>query len=91
MKRIDTSTFHFPGIIAGDLLYVDKTAYIPKLLDTSKECILSRLRRFGKSLLVSTLKALFQGRRYFTCQSPLLPGRGSCPRLKALLRHRSHS
>ena len=63
MKTIDTSAFDFEKVIANDFLYVDKTAYIPKLLRTSKECFLSRPRRFGKSLLVSTLKAFFQGRR----------------------------
>ena len=42
---------------------MDKTEYIHKLLCGSKENILSRPRRFGKSLLVSTLKAIFQGRR----------------------------
>ena len=64
MKQIDTSTFNFPDIIANDFLYVDKTAYIWALVRKMKgEYFLSRPRRFGKSLLVSTLKALFQGRR----------------------------
>ncbi len=64
MKRINTSTFNFPEIIEKDFLYVDKTEYIWKLLDGEKdEFFLSRPRRFGKSLLVSTLKAIFQGRR----------------------------
>ncbi len=64
MKRINTSTFSFPEIIEKDFLYVDKTGYIFKLLEGGKdEFFLSRPRRFGKSLLVSTLKAIFQGRR----------------------------
>ena len=63
MKVIDTSTFDFPYIRTNDRLYVDKTAFVHKLLCGSKEYFLSRPRRFGKSLLVSTLKALFQGRR----------------------------
>ena len=64
MKRINTSTFNFPEIIKKDFLYVDKTEFIWRLLDGEKdEFFLSRPRRFGKSLLVSTLKAIFQGRR----------------------------
>ncbi len=64
MKYIDTSTFDFPGVIGNDFLYVDKTSYIWNLVHPKKgEFFLSRPRRFGKSLLVSTLKAVFQGRR----------------------------
>ena len=63
MKTINTSSFDFEKVIVNDFLYVDKTAYIPKLLQSSTECFLLRPRRFGKSLLVSMLKALFQGRR----------------------------
>jgi len=64
MKNIDTSTFDFPGIIANDFLYVDKTSYVWNLVCPKKgEYFLSRPRRFGKSLLVSTLKTIFQGRR----------------------------
>lgn len=63
MKVIDTSTYDFEYIRLNDRLYVDKTEYIHKLLCGSKEYFLSRPRRFGKSLLVSTLKAIFQGRR----------------------------
>ncbi len=64
MKYINTSTFNFPGIIENDFLYVDKTAAIWNLVHPKKgEFFLSRPRRFGKSLLVSTLKAMFQGRR----------------------------
>ena len=64
MKQIDTSTYNFPEIIANDFLYVDKTEFIWKLVSKKKgEYFLSRPRRFGKSLLISTLKAFFQGRR----------------------------
>ena len=41
--------------------YVDKTAYILKLLDDGKHYFLSRPRRFGKSLLLDTIKELFEG------------------------------
>ncbi len=64
MKDIKTSTFDFPKIIGNDFLYVDKTEYVWNLVKGKKdEFFLSRPRRFGKSLLVSTLKAVFSGRR----------------------------
>ena len=64
MKKISTSTFNFNNIITNGFLYVDKTDYVHKLVRPEfGEYFLSRPRRFGKSLLVSTLKAVFQGRR----------------------------
>lgn len=53
----------FPEIISEGYLYVDKTAIIYDLVDTSKYVFLSRPRRFGKSLLMSTIEAYFQGKR----------------------------
>jgi hypothetical protein len=44
-------------------LYVDKTAAIFRLITSGSYFFLSRPRRFGKSLLLSTIDALFQGRR----------------------------
>ncbi|HIT16740.1 MAG TPA: AAA family ATPase, partial [Candidatus Avimuribaculum pullicola] len=44
-------------------VYVDKTALVHKLATTGKIYLLSRPRRFGKSLLVSTLKNYFLGRK----------------------------
>ena len=41
--------------------YVDKTPYVKRLLDEGKHYFLSRPRRFGKSLLLDTLKELFEG------------------------------
>ena len=41
--------------------YVDKTAYVRRLVDGGKHYFLSRPRRFGKSLLVDTIKELFEG------------------------------
>ena len=41
--------------------YVDKTAYIHRLVTEHAHCFLSRPRRFGKSLLVDTIKELFEG------------------------------
>ena len=45
------------------LYYVDKTEYIAKLEARAKFLFYVRPRRFGKSLMISTLKYLFQGRR----------------------------
>ena len=44
-----------------DCYYVDKTPYIERLLDEGSHYFLSRPRRFGKSLLLDTLKELFEG------------------------------
>jgi hypothetical protein len=44
-------------------VYVDKTAYIYRLVNEGKLYFLGRPRRFGKSLLVSTLKAYFLGKK----------------------------
>ncbi len=53
----------FSNIIEEGYIYVDKTSYIKPLLSQGKYIFLSRPRRFGKSLLLSTLKAYFEGRR----------------------------
>ena len=54
----------FSEIREEDMLYVDKTEYIYRMTHSSgKYVFLSRPRRFGKSLLVSTLKSYFQGRK----------------------------
>ncbi len=45
----------------GDCYYVDKTAYIGRLLDEGTHYFLSRPRRFGKSLFLDTLKEVFEG------------------------------
>ena len=44
-------------------VYVDKTAFVGKLVDNGKPYFLSRPRRFGKSLFLSTLRSYFEGRR----------------------------
>ena len=53
----------FSEIIEKGYVYVDKTHYIKPLLDQGKFIFMSRPRRFGKSLLLSTLEAYFEGRR----------------------------
>ena len=53
----------FEQIIQDGYVYVDKTDLVYKLVKGGKIYFLSRPRRFGKSLLVSTLKYYFQGRK----------------------------
>ena len=53
----------FEKIRKDGYLYVDKTALVYKLVDTGSYYFLSRPRRFGKSLLLSTLHAYFEGKR----------------------------
>ncbi len=53
----------FEEIRNGGYVYVDKTAIVYRLTSTGKYYFLSRPRRFGKSLLVSTMEAYFSGRK----------------------------
>ena len=53
----------FSKIIEEGYSYVDKTAYIKTLLSHGQFIFLSRPRRFGKSLMLSTLEAYFEGQR----------------------------
>ena len=65
MKPIATDTHDFPSIRRDGCIYVDKTMFLHRLVTTvgSRLFFFSRPRRFGKSLTVSALKALFAGRR----------------------------
>lgn len=53
----------FEKIITEGYLYIDKTQMIYDMVENGKIYFLSRPRRFGKSLLVSTLECYFQGRK----------------------------
>ena len=64
LQPILTDSSDFPEMREKGCIYVDKTAYYHKLLTgTDARFFLSRPRRFGKSLMISTLKAIFEGRR----------------------------
>lgn len=64
MKNLPVGVQSFKDMIERDYLYVDKTKEIHQLFaDGGKYYFLSRPRRFGKSLLVSTLKELFSGNK----------------------------
>jgi hypothetical protein len=62
-KLLPTSTSSFRDIIVEDKLYVDKTEYIYQLVRQKGAWFLSRPRRFGKSLFVSTLDEVYRGNR----------------------------
>lgn len=64
MKEITTSVYTFEDMIRGNVLYVDKTAQIYRMVSVLKgQFFCARPRRFGKSLMVSTLEALFKGKK----------------------------
>ena len=54
---------NFEKIRRDGYCYIDKTSKIYELVKTGSYYFLSRPRRFGKSLLISTLEAYFQGKR----------------------------
>lgn len=54
---------NFSDLRLGEYVYIDKTKYIYDLIDNGKYYFLSRPRRFGKSLLLSTIEAYFKGRK----------------------------
>ena len=63
LKRLPVGIQTFEKIIDNDMLYIDKTEYIWNLIHLSNYIFLSRPRRFGKSLLVSTIQSYFEGRK----------------------------
>ena len=54
---------NFESLRNDGYLYVDKTRLIYQLVKTCRYYFLSRPRRFGKSLLISTLEAYYQGKK----------------------------
>ncbi|MDR2440447.1 MAG: AAA family ATPase, partial [Planctomycetaceae bacterium] len=63
MKKLPIGTQSFEILRNTDCLYVDKTETIYRMIMEGRIYFLSRPRRFGKSLLVSTIEALFKGRK----------------------------
>ncbi|MGM9801792.1 MAG: AAA family ATPase, partial [Candidatus Limisoma sp.] len=55
LKRLPVGIQTYDEIVNNNWLYIDKTEYVYKMKNLSKYIFLSRPRRFGKSLLVSTL------------------------------------
>ena len=60
---------NFKDLRNGGYVYVDKTDKIYNLVSTGKYYFLSRPRRFGKSLLVSTMEVYFQGKSDLFCSA----------------------
>ena len=65
MEKAATDIYTFENLRGNGYTYVDKTAILKQLVDDSRgrQFFIARPRRFGKSLAVSTLKCLFEGRR----------------------------
>ena len=63
MQNLPIGIQSFKGLREDGCLYVDKTDVIYQLVNETKVYFLSRPRRFGKSLLCSTLRAYFEGKR----------------------------
>ncbi len=62
-KKLPVDVQSFEKMRTENYLYVDKTRHIYRMVTEGTFYFLSRPRRFGKSLLVSTLSCLFQGRK----------------------------
>lgn len=63
LKDLPISIASFPKIVNKNLVYVDKTPYLHPLVKKGGIYFLSRPRRFGKSLLISILKQIFNGEK----------------------------
>ncbi len=63
LQQLPIGEQNFEKIRKAGMLYVDKTELISNLIQQSNYCFLSRPRRFGKSLTLSTMQAMFEGRR----------------------------
>jgi len=63
MKKLSLSIQNFETLITGNHVYADKTRYIYKMVTEGMFYFLARPRRFGKTLLVSTLENLFAGKK----------------------------
>jgi hypothetical protein len=64
VKKLQTRISFFEELRMGNYIYVDKTKYIFEMANTQESYFLSRPRRFGKSLILSTLQALFENKKY---------------------------
>ncbi len=62
MQKLPIGIQNFENIRKNNYLYVDKTKQILQMIDKGECYFLSRPRRFGKSLTLSTLEAMFQGK-----------------------------
>ena len=63
MKNLPIGIQEFTKLITKNYLYIDKTKYIYQLITTGSYYFLSRPRRFGKSLLLNTIKEIFKNNK----------------------------
>ncbi len=63
MKKLPIGISDFKKLIENDYIYVDKTKYIYEILKNGGYIFISRPRRFGKSLLLSTIEYIYQGEK----------------------------
>src|SRR3989338_6188723 len=63
LKKLPIGIHTLSEIIEENYLYVDKTKYVFNLISEGKTYFLSRPRRFGKSLLITTLEEIFKGNK----------------------------
>lgn len=62
-KKLPIGVQSFEKLRKGDYFYIDKTAHVYDLANKGSYYFLSRPRRFGKSLLLSTIEAYMQGKK----------------------------
>ena len=62
-RKLPIGVQSFEDLREKEFLYIDKTGFISRLVESGKVYFLSRPRRFGKSLFLSTLKAYFLGEK----------------------------
>ena len=63
MQNIGIDLADFEYIRKNNLIYVDKTEFLYKIVSENKYYFLSRPRRFGKTLFVDTLEKFYQGKK----------------------------
>lgn len=63
LKKLPIGIETFEKVRSDDYVYIDKTEQIKHLIDTGEYYFLSRPRRFGKSMIISTIQSLFEGHK----------------------------
>lgn len=63
LKMIPLGLSNFEKLIQENFVYVDKTKLLHQMITTGSYYFISRPRRFGKSLLISTLESIFSGKK----------------------------
>ena len=61
MKKLPIGIQNIREIFEEDLVYIDKTGFALDLIENGSYYFISRPRRFGKSLFLSTLEEIFKG------------------------------